>query len=282
MHQKWLIVAFLLIVVAIASSFIVSNTRTKSSDASEALLQAPLSPSASSIESKTPLQAPLHTSTSSAVSAAKKNICPFGSVMVTPARASAAGAFTSAITSIGSIAVISPGKLVGDSRFTYLWNKDGQRVPVFAPADGTLVKISYKTRADVAPGMSTPDYDLVFLVDCHTLYRINHITDPTSEIANLKPIREPLQIGNGYPAPSEAQTTPIKYSMVKAGQQIGTTVGTPAAHNWDFGIFVDHMAVCPYEQFPEPIRSAWLALFGNAKIDMKPMADVMCDVSGTF
>ena len=219
-----------------------------------------------------------HTQSPSATTA-KKNICSVASGMVEVPRETADSAFMSAITNIDSISVISPGKLVGDSRFTYLWIKNQQRVPVYAPADGTLIKISYKNRVDLPPGMSTPDYDLTFLVDCHTMYRFNHITDPNPEIAALKPIAVPLQIGKGYPAPSDKDTNPKSNIMVKVGQQIGTTTGTPAAHNWDFGLFIDQVSTCPYEKFNEPIRSAWLALLGDIT---KPIKGTACEVNGNY
>ena len=202
----------------------------------------------------------------------KKNTCPVGFGTVEVPRQSAEGAFTNALTDISMIDHISPGDQVGDKRFTYLWIKNAQRVPVFAPADGTLILISYKTRVDLDPGMSSPDYDLTFLVDCHTMYRINHITDPNPEIAALKPISGPQKLGKGLPAPRDEDIKPKKNIMVKTGDQIGTTTGTPAAHNWDFGVFVDQASSCPYEKFGEPLRSAWLALFKGTA----------CEVSGNF
>lgn len=215
---------------------------------------------------------------------ASKITCPVSSGTVEVPRESAVGAFTSPITNIDTIAVISPGKFVGDSRFTYLQIKNQQRTPVFAPADGTLIKISYKTRIDLSPGLSSmPDYDLTFLVDCHTMYRVNHITNPNPEIAALRPNAEPLQLGKGLPAPSDADTQPKTNIMVKAGQQIGTTTGTPNAHNWDFGVFIDQASTCPYKQFNEPPQSAWLALLGDAiKDPTKPIPGTTCDVNGNF
>lgn len=209
--------------------------------------------------------------------APKKITCSVAGQNVEIARESSDGAFTASITDIDKISVISPGKLVGDARLTYLWIKDKQRVPVFAPADGTLIHINYKTRVDLPPGMSKPDYDLLFLVDCKTMYRLNHITDPNPEIAALKPIAEPLQLGKGHAAPSDKDTTPKVNIIVKAGQQIGTTTGTPAAQNFDFGLFIDQVSVCPYEKFNEPIRSAWLTLLGDTT---KPIKGTPCEVSG--
>lgn len=178
-------------------------------------------------------------------------------------------AFTTAITNISSISKITPGNGTGDARYTYLWIKNNQKIPIFAPANGTLIKITYKVRTDLPSSMSKPDYDLAFQADCHTTYVINHITDPRADIAGVKPISEPikLQPGSGV---NDSDTLPTKTVTVQAGEQIGTTTGTPVANNFDFGIFVDNNATCPYEKFAEPIRSSWLALFGSSS----------CSVSG--
>lgn len=207
-----------------------------------------------------------------------KNTCSTDYGMIEVPLASGKGAFTAAVTNSNAIKVISPGKLVGDSRFTYLWIKNAQRVPIFAPADGVLVQIFYKTRSDLSSDLSKPDYDLVFFVDCHTMYRINHITDPIEEIASQKPISQPLELkpGSGF---NDRDTMPKQHIMVKAGQQIGTTTGTPAAHNFDFGVFIDKQAVCPYDQFIQPIRSEFLSLLGNTSY---PIAGTACDVSGIY
>ncbi|MDO8592081.1 MAG: hypothetical protein Q7R60_04180 [bacterium] len=207
---------------------------------------------------------------------AQKTTCSISGSSIEVPRVSAKGAFTYAITDINTITSISSGKQVGDSRVTYLWIKDKQRIPVYAPADGTLIKIEYKNRADLPPSMSLPDYDVTFLVDCQMMYSINHITDPIPELSELKVGSEPQQVITGQPAPSE-MSKPKANLKVKAGQQLGTTVGTPSAHNWDFGVFIDNEAACPYEQFDEPIRSAWLALMGDNE---KPIAGTKCEVSG--
>ena len=79
----------------------------------------------------------------------QKTTCSISGGSIEAPRVSAAGAFTSAITDINTITSISSGKQVGDPRVTYLWIKDKQRIPVFAPADGTLIKIEYKKPADL-------------------------------------------------------------------------------------------------------------------------------------
>lgn len=184
---------------------------------------------------------------------------------------------TSPITDIDKISYITPGKAVFDSRFTYLSIKDKQRIPVYAPASSTLIRIFYKKRLD-EPASTKPDYDMVFTVDCHTTYRLNHISDPNSDIVALTPITEPMQIGSsGIIDLTEAKITPKQHFTIEAGQQIGTTTGTSEAQNWDFSVYINNAAVCPYEQYAEPIRAQWLALLGdkngiipNTKCDISP------------
>lgn len=190
-----------------------------------------------------------------------------------PARDSASGAFTSPITDIDSISRITPGKYMFDPRFVYLGIKDQKRIPVYAPADGTLIRIFYKISE------TRGDYDLVFLVDCHTTYRINHITDPNPNIAALTPITEPMPIGpNGIIGLTNDKITPKENIRVKAGEQLGTTTGTEQAHNWDFSVYIDRQSVCPFEQYSEPLRSAWLAKLGDKN---QLVAGLKCEVSGT-
>lgn len=201
----------------------------------------------------------------------KKGTCSiFGRTVEAPVQ-TANNIFKLAPAKIEAINKITPGSQTGDPRFTYLWIKGGKEVPVFAPADGVLVKITYKTRVGVDAGMLSPDYDLTFLSDCQTLYQINHITNPIPGIAALRPNEQPHKLTKGSPI-SEQDTLPKQNITIRAGTQLGTTTGTPNAHNFDFGIFVDRSAVCPYSKFEELLRSEWLALFrGNT-----------CEVSGTY
>lgn len=200
-----------------------------------------------------------------------KNTCTFDSQTVKMPSDSSKNVFANSLTEIDKIDRITPGSQTGDSRFTYLWIKGDNEVPIFAPSDGTLVKIAYKNRIDVGPGMSQPDYDLTFLVDCQTIYQINHVTNPVSYIVALKLNADPYQIKPGI-ALDEKETKPLKNIVVKAGQKLGSTSGSPNAHNFDFGLFINGAAVCPFERFDGTLRSKWLDLFGGNK----------CEVSGNY
>lgn len=200
-----------------------------------------------------------------------KNTCTFDSQTVKMPSDSSKNVFANSLTEIDKIDRITPGSQTGDSRFAYLWIKGDNEVPIFAPSDGTLVKIAYKNRVDVGPGMSKPDYDLTFLVDCQTIYQINHVTNPVPDIVALKPNNDPYQIKPGLPL-GENDTKPLKNIAVKAGQKLGTTSGSPNAHNFDFGLFINGAAVCPFERFDSTLRSKWLDLFGGNK----------CEVSGNY
>lgn len=193
---------------------------------------------------------------------ASNKACNIKGKNVEPALASASGAFSSPVTDITKLSVIANGNNVsGDSRFSYMTITNAQEIPVYAPADGRLITIYYKNRSDLPSSLSKPDYDVVFLVDCKTAYQINHITKPISELAQQAPVSQPIELTPGHPATTE-QITPKSNLLVKAGQSLGTTTGTVAAHNWDFGVFVNNNAVCPYSVYEDPLKSAWLKMFG--------------------
>jgi hypothetical protein len=202
--------------------------------------------------------------------------CKYNDEYIKAPRNTSTGAFTASLTNLGDIAVVTPG--LGDSRFTYLQiSPKGLRVPVYAPADGTLMVISYKHRTDLSAAEAIPDYDLSFMVSCDTIYRINHITDPIAAIVALRPSDQPLTVGGpNNVAPTEAQIRPKNFSyVVKAGQLIGTTTGTAGASNWDFGLFINQKATCPYTHFVEPIQSQWLAKLGDST---HPIAGTACNI----
>ncbi len=175
------------------------------------------------------------------------------------------------------IKFINTGNTIkADSRNTYLQNFNATPIPIIAPADGTLIYIEYKTREDLGPILGGADYDLAFAADCNIIYRINHITNPSDTIRALSSLKEPAKLGPGKP-PNQQDTIPIKEFKVKAGDQLGTTTGTPTAHNWDFVVFVNGQAICPYNLLSEPQRSIWLNLLSTSD---KPSPGAPCDVSG--
>lgn len=207
--------------------------------------------------------------------------CPKGNMWGGPVRVkqSAGNTLVTGPTNPEFIQVINPGSSINaDTRNTYLTNKNAEPVPIIAPADGTLIFIEYKTRTDLGPNMSSPDYDIAFAADCNTIYRINHITNLSKAIKALSPLNEPAQITPGNPI-SEQDSTPLEEYMVQAGDILGTTTGTPTAHNWDFVVFIQGQATCPYDILPSSQRSEWLSLLGPSN---SPVKGTACTVSGSI
>jgi hypothetical protein len=184
-----------------------------------------------------------------------------GTRPVTPARASAKGAFTHAYTEAAKLRLITNGRETNDPRFVYNWiATPGAAIQIFAPADGVLFKIRHKTRNAV---FASDDYDLFFLVDCKTIYRFNHITAPRGDLKAAYPAGA-LPSGDyehGGPDVPE-RTVPTENIRVKAGDALGSTTGTPEAHNWDFEVAVDDYAVCPFGVFEEPWKTTFMNLLG--------------------
>lgn len=202
--------------------------------------------------------------------------CKYNEEYIQAPHKTSTGEFTASLTDPNDISVVTPG--LGDARFTYLQiSPKGLSVPVYAPADGTLITISYKHRTDLTAAEAIPDYDLSFMVSCDTVYRINHITDPIQAIAALRPQDQPLVTGGPNNVPlTAAQIKPKNYNyIVKAGQLIGTTTGTAGASNWDFGLFINQKATCPYTHFIEPIQSQWMAKLGD---NTHPIPNTACKI----
>lgn len=192
----------------------------------------------------------------------------FGGRTVTVGHTSTDGLFANAPFEATDLALITNGEETNDRRFSYQWIREGRQVSLFAPADGVLVRIRHK--AVNLPDFPSDDYDLFFLVACDpnnpvqgdTLVRFNHVTDPRADIKGSYAFG-PL------PAPSfnpfvehEERQVPTTNIQVTAGEFLGTTTGTPFAHNFDFMISVNNVAVCPFAVLPEPHRTLLLGLLG--------------------
>ena len=200
--------------------------------------------------------------------AASTQCSAFGGRNVTVGRTSSTDLFTDAPFNASDLSLITNGDETNDRRFSYQWIRDGRRAPLFAPADGVLVRIRHK--AANLPDFPSDDYDLFFLVACDpdnpvardTLVCFNHVTDPRPDIKSAYAFG-PL------PAPSfnpfeehEERQVPTTNIQVRAGELLGTTTGTPFAHNFDFMISVNNVATCPFVVLSEPYRSTLLGLLG--------------------
>lgn len=167
------------------------------------------------------------------------------------------------------IALITNGEETNDPRFAYVWLRSPYTpIPVYAPADGTLITIRHLTATKFFP---SDDYQLVFEVSaaCQNQFGFNHFTAPRADI------RAAYQFGDqcsscfddsGAPtARYPERETPGTAIRVKAGDLLGYTSGTPFAHNFDYWVRVGGKYVCPMNVLPEPSRTTLMNLLGPAK-----------------
>jgi hypothetical protein len=177
---------------------------------------------------------------------------------------SAAGAFTHVPFEPADLALITNGAETNDARFSYQWIKDrGAEVPIYAPADGVLVRIRHKPFVEGV--FESDDFDLFFLVDCTTLVRFNHITSPRDDIrATYQFGDEPSVVFNadGTYTEYDDRQQPSENIYVEAGELLGHTSGTPQANDFDFSIAVDNATVCPFSVFEEPVKTELLSMLG--------------------
>ncbi|MFT7266258.1 MAG: hypothetical protein ACI9A2_004348 [Halioglobus sp.] len=156
-----------------------------------------------------------------------------------------------------------------DARFSYQWIKNlVELIDIFAPTDGVLVRIAYKT--ETLPDFASDDFDLFFLVAGDrdqlamrdTIVRFNHITNPRPD---TKAAYEFGELGaptfNPFNEHEERQV-PLTNIAVKTGDYIGSTSSTLLARNFDFMITIDQVSVCPFSVLEEPHRSMLSNLLG--------------------
>lgn len=196
----------------------------------------------------------------------------------------AKNAFKALPFKLEQLKVITLGKETNDGRFVYPWVATDRtdRTEIFAPADGKLYMIRHKVFE--IDGQKGNDYDMFFAVDCKTVYRFNHITNPRADIKATYPAGD-LASGDyangGLDIPERVK--PKTAITVKAGEALGYTTGTPIARNFDFAVGVakskegDKIATCPFNVFSEPNKSKLLALLGP-KTSGAPQAGYPCDI----
>lgn len=190
----------------------------------------------------------------------------FGDRKVTLNRTSAT--FTAAPFNAGELRLITNGEETNDPRFSYQWIREGGSANIYAPADGTLIRVRHKVPNSQ---FNSEDWDFFFLAACDpsrrddgdTIFRFNHITDPRADL------RAAFAFG-ALPAPQieptfiefEERQVPTSNITVRAGELLGSTRGTPTAHDFDFSIAVMNATVCPFDQLVEPHKSVLKALLG--------------------
>lgn len=147
----------------------------------------------------------------------------------------------------------------------------GPAAPVYAPVDSRFISGSYYVQNGVN------EYLLFFEVSCEVVYKFDHVRWVIPEIRALLPDAPANNSGTEFFFDNPVEVT--------AGQLIAYTPGTgdPGQGGpFDFGLFnttfrgsfanqsryetgYDQLlhADCPYDYYPEPQRSAYLALFGT-------------------
>ena len=194
--------------------------------------------------------------------------------------------FTAPITDLGKIDFIIPPMVISGNRFksrSYVWigrdqSKQVYEVPVYAPVDSMLTGITFyvePTRNERGEWVDVEQYSLSFEVSCEVSYGYDHILRLAENIAVGAPT---------IPAESTRDAALQMSPLVKAGDLIGYTTGTAAAHNWDFVFnnsskrneFVNQeryentgdlqglvAADCPYDYYSEDMRSEYYALLNG-------------------
>jgi hypothetical protein len=157
---------------------------------------------------------------------------------------------------------------------------DGQRLPLYAPVDMTLVQAAYYKISD-DPSYK-PEYSLFFDAGCGVQVQLYHVKGVTGAVAAAAP-KEPVPSSAGQPV------TP---TPVKAGEQIGWFEGEAGRSvAFDFRVedssrtntFINQTrftaspgasgelhAVCPYDFYAGAQRDSWLAKLGAPSSDPVP------------
>jgi len=176
--------------------------------------------------------------------------------------------FTADITDMSLISKITPpGAILSTGEVkshSYLWIKDGSRVPVYAPTDMKLSSGAYYDEGEELI------YMLVFEVSCEVRIKFDHIQEPVDAIRGALP-SEPK-----FDTRVDMVSELIEF---KAGDLVGHTTGTSVANNWDFGVYnttlypnpvtegvanleeVDKNADCGYDYFTSDKRAVYKNLF---------------------
>ncbi len=180
--------------------------------------------------------------------------------------------FTAHITDTATVKAVTPPR--NEKTHSHVWIKDDKKVPVYIPTDAKLAAGSkYTENGEI-------NYLLFFDVSCEVELKFDHLEE-------LVPV-----IGDMFPNPPKTDDTRTEYLTAvefKAGDLIGYTTGTPAAKNWDFGVYnkakpnhlngkegyaeLDMRADCPYDYFTADKKQFYYNLFVSKAGDGTPPPD---------
>lgn len=186
------------------------------------------------------------------------------------------GMFTSKLTDIESLqGIVPPGVAASEEIKPHSYMRiAGERAAIYAPIDMELVQGSLYKEPESFVADTT--YILHFAVGCDFAINLDHITDPVDEIKAV--LNDVPRDGTGMDSFLE---TPVKFS---AGDLIGYTIGAGGEdfiRTFDFGYYsarADNQyvnqdrylrsfawkqihAVCAFDYFPEPLKSAYMDQF---------------------
>lgn len=174
--------------------------------------------------------------------------------------------FSRDITDLNSIIKITPPGIVTSDgvlkSHSYIWNKDGAPVPVYAPVTMKLTSGAFYSEGN------TSQYVLFFSVSCEVQIKFDHVLDPVPAIQTLF-LKTP-KVDSQVNLVSEPLLFP-------AGELIGYTSGTPQNNSWNFAVYNkarpmtelsmdgmeanDTIANCPFDYYPLEQREVYYSLF---------------------
>jgi len=195
------------------------------------------------------------------------------------------------VTPLGSVG--GGGEIVGRS---YIFPKDelsGQKIPLYMPANATLLQGAYYKSSGL-PESYNPEYSLYFDLGCGKTLSFFHIKEVIEPIKSRFPSVASSSAGN--------QVEPLD---LKAGELFGYYIPGPNSIAWDFivedrnvtnkfanqdryeagyGHNLLHV-VCPYDLYKDEMRDAYYNLFGSAGGNLAEGADcgtVSRDIVGSI
>ena len=177
--------------------------------------------------------------------------------------------FTKEFTDWDKIDAFQPlGSITGASRGrSYIGIKKGQEVPVYAPADATLVSVIYAYRG---PDSDHGEYGFKFNAGCGVSILLDHLDSASDEMKKYAPAE---------PARSTANNDTLSIP-VKAGTLLGYTNGTSMARTFDFLVMDQNRkakyinparwqwdqslySVCPYDFYPNDLKTKYYQKIGE-------------------
>jgi len=203
--------------------------------------------------------------------------------------------FTHHFTDLSKIQALGilGGAVGGSPGRSYVTVKEGGKVPVYNPMEAVLETIIWSDR-----GSGESEYGFYFRASCEVTYLLDHVEEIADGIKNLRP-KEPATSTR-----TELGSQPSK--VIKAGELLGYTDGTPQARTFDFLLInkskqAFHVnpnrwkweqavyADCPYDYYEKDLKKQHYALLGmpaeggelvKAENCGSPSEDVAGTVSG--